>query len=245
MVYDSTYESYENFLNSLEDIFNRFEIEDEYLTEETTNFVSEQVKTEFFNDDMIPPYDKRDIIEILNYYASQSVIPEFYTFDQIDRQKLDVGMIAEELIKGKYDAIGQYEYIESIWKKTDKNILNIFYSNNFDLFETLVQKEIRDQIKPPAPIKKIIYETRRYEELTLEEYEKYLPIEAKELKDKIYEKSKDEEGNYTCQLCLKKSKSRFGFEIDHKIPMNEGGLTEESNLQVLCRHCNRVKSDKI
>ena len=245
MVYDSTYESYENFLNSLEDIFQRFQIEEEYLSEETTNFVTEQVKKEFFNDDMIPPYDKRDIIEILNYYASQSVIPEFYTFDQIDRQKLDVGMIAEKLIKGKYDPIGQLEHIETIWKNTDKNILNIFYSNNFDLFETLIQKEIHNQLRPPKQIKEIIYERKKYEELTLTEYEKYLPEEANKLKDKIYEKSKDKDSYYTCQICGKKSESRFGFEIDHKKPMNEGGLTEESNLQILCRHCNRVKSDKI
>ena len=202
------------------------------------------LKKEFFNEDMIPPYDKKDIIEILNYYASQSVTPEFYTFDEIDRKKLDVAIIAEELIKGKYDVIEQMEHIEEIWNTTDKNIINIFYSNNFDLFDTLVQKEIRNQLRPPKKIRKIIYETRKYEELTLDEYSKYLPIEANELKEKIYEKSKDKNGNYTCQKCGKKSNNRNKFEIDHIDPYNEGGPTKEDNLQILCRHCNRVKGDK-
>ena len=60
---------------------------DEYLSEDTLNNITDYVKEEFFNEEMIPPYDKKDIIEILNYYASQSVIPEFYTFDEIDRKK--------------------------------------------------------------------------------------------------------------------------------------------------------------
>ena len=72
-----------------------------------------------------------------------------------------------------------------------------------------------------------------------------MPIEASVLKEKVYEKSKDKDGKYTCQECGKKSESRYGFEIDHINPMNEGGLTEEKNLQILCRHCNRVKGDKI
>lgn len=245
MVYDSTYDAYEKFLNSLEFIFKKYSIEDEYLSEDTLNNITEYVKEEFFNEEMIPPYDKKDIIEILNYYASQSVIPEFYTFDEIDRKKLDVAVIAEEIIKGKYDPVEQLEYMESKWETTDKNILNIFYRNNFDLFETLVQREIHYQLRPPKPIKKIIYETKKYEELTLQQYYKYLPIEASELKEKVYEKSKDKDGKYTCQECGKKSESRYGFEIDHINPMNEGGLTEEKNLQVLCRHCNRVKGDKI
>lgn len=35
------------------------------------------------------------------------------------------------------------------------------------------------------------------------------------------------------------------LEMDHIVPVSKGGKTEESNLQTLCRHCNRVKSRKM
>jgi len=34
------------------------------------------------------------------------------------------------------------------------------------------------------------------------------------------------------------------LEIDHITPISKGGTSEESNLQVLCRRCNRAKKDK-
>ena len=249
MIYDSTFEAYNNFLNALEnkEIFEKFGVDDEYLKEEDLATLRNYVQEIFFTDkeDMIPPYDENDINEILRYYASQNVIPEFYTFDDIDRKNIDVSIIAEEIIKEKLDVIAQLEYIESLWENTDKNIINIFYNNNFDLFEQLIQNEIRTQLRPPKKIKEIIYGTRKYEELTLEQYSKYLPKEAKELKEKIYNKSLDKEGYYTCQECGKKSKNKLVFEIDHIEPFNEGGLTKEDNLQILCRHCNGKKGTKI
>jgi len=61
--------------------------------------------------------------------------------------------------------------------------------------------------------------------------------------------------NYTCQICGKIGIPRFYtaaekgiygygyimFEIDHIHPEFLGGKTEEANLQLLCRACNRSK----
>ena len=33
-------------------------------------------------------------------------------------------------------------------------------------------------------------------------------------------------------------------ELDHIVPLAKGGLHDDENLQVLCRHCNRSKQDK-
>jgi hypothetical protein len=41
-----------------------------------------------------------------------------------------------------------------------------------------------------------------------------------------------------CRRC----RSASNLEIDHLIPVSKGGSSEESNLQVLCRRCNRRKS---
>jgi 5-methylcytosine-specific restriction protein A len=44
---------------------------------------------------------------------------------------------------------------------------------------------------------------------------------------------------YTCQSC-----HRVGgrLEIDHIVPISQGGTKDESNLQVLCRECHRKKT---
>lgn len=58
-----------------------------------------------------------------------------------------------------------------------------------------------------------------------------------------------------CQLCGVKlyTKDRRGatyeeccraFEIDHKVPLNNGGTSDMANLQAACRRCNRSKGVK-
>lgn len=56
-----------------------------------------------------------------------------------------------------------------------------------------------------------------------------------------------ERDNYTCQICGNSTmkEPNLLLEIDHKIPVAKGGLTEETNLQTLCWRCNRSKSDKL
>lgn len=46
--------------------------------------------------------------------------------------------------------------------------------------------------------------------------------------------------NQTCQICGKNLREEE-IEIDHIIPYSKGGPTEESNLRVLCKDCNRKK----
>jgi hypothetical protein len=48
--------------------------------------------------------------------------------------------------------------------------------------------------------------------------------------------------NQTCQICGRALKEDE-IEIDHIIPFSKGGPTEESNLRVLCKGCNREKKD--
>lgn len=50
--------------------------------------------------------------------------------------------------------------------------------------------------------------------------------------------------NSRCQRCGRTVADGVTLEVDHKIPISKGGLTEESNLWTLCRDCNRGKSDK-
>ncbi len=44
-----------------------------------------------------------------------------------------------------------------------------------------------------------------------------------------------------CRRC----RTAVRLEVDHIIPVSKGGKTEESNLQTLCRRCNRRKWKKL
>jgi HNH endonuclease len=42
----------------------------------------------------------------------------------------------------------------------------------------------------------------------------------------------------------RKCRTAINLEMDHIVPVSKGGRTEESNLQTLCRRCNRAKFKK-
>ncbi len=44
-----------------------------------------------------------------------------------------------------------------------------------------------------------------------------------------------------CRRCRRS----INLEMDHIVPVSKGGKTEETNLQVLCRRCNRAKCRKL
>lgn len=69
--------------------------------------------------------------------------------------------------------------------------------------------------------------------------EKYLSLRAfdKNTKRRVYEKQKGK-----CKIC-KKQFNLDDMEADHITPWCEGGHTVEKNCQMLCKSCNRHKSN--
>lgn len=47
---------------------------------------------------------------------------------------------------------------------------------------------------------------------------------------------------YCCQLCGRTASVDLTLELDHKLPVSQGGTNETENLWVLCFECNRGKS---
>lgn len=45
-----------------------------------------------------------------------------------------------------------------------------------------------------------------------------------------------------CQACRILVDYPFGFELDHRIPLQHGGPDTEENCQVLCIECHKAKS---
>ena len=247
MVYDSTKESYEQLMESLPELFSSYGLEDEeYLSNEMLEELEEQCRSTYFCGDMVPPYEKRDIINILKYYAQKEEAPEFYTFDDIDTRRLDPSVIAKHIYDEDMGERRRNEYINSLWESNDDNLLRLFFGRKI-YFLKQVQLELM-KISHPDVFEEehnVVFGKRTFEDMALCEIGKVAPEVEKELRDKAFERARNSKGLYECAACKMTSHNRIPFQIDHIIPLNKGGKTIPENLQVLCRKCNASKSDKV
>lgn len=245
IIYDSTKNAYETMMNELEDLFKEFDAQEyEFLPKNLLEIITEHCKDTYFLGEMIPPYDERDIKQILNYYAQYDSTPQFYTFDAIDKNQLDVSKIAKKIYEEDMGPKTKTEYIDSLWESTDENILQIFFGKK-RYFLNQIQTEELKLTNPEVFVDEdnIEYNEKDLEDLPLIEIRKYNPEYEKELRDKTYEASKDENGLYTCAYCGRKSEKRI-FEVDHIKPRDKGGKSVLENLQILCKSCNSIKGTK-
>ena len=245
MVYDSTQDSYKNLMAALPSLFKSFDATEEYLTETLLDEMEAQCRDSFFCGEMTPPYERRDVLNILKYYAQYEAVPQFYTFAEIDRSKLDVGKIAQHIWDEDMGERKRTAYIDSLWESSDDNMLRLFFGRklyflrqlNIELMK-LSHPDIYDDEN------NIKYGTRALEDMPLHEIGKINPTLEKELRDQAFEKAKDSNGNYHCACCGVTDKSRIYFQVDHISPMNNGGKSVAENLQILCRQCNGTKGDQ-
>ena len=247
MVYDSTKESYEQLMESLPELFSSYGLEDEeYLSNEMLEELEEQCRSAYFCGNMVPPYEKRDIINILKYYAQKEEAPEFYTFDDIDTRRLDPSVIAKHIYDEDMGERRRNEYINSLWESNDDNLLRLFFGRKI-YFLKQVQLELM-KISHPDVFEEehnVVFGKRNFEDMALCEIGKVAPEVEKELRDNAFERARNSKGLYECAACKMTSHNRIPFQIDHIIPLNKGGKTIPENLQVLCRKCNASKSDKV
>ena len=245
MVYDSTQNAYKNLMDALPSLFKSFGATEEYLTEAQLDEMEAQCRDSFFCGEMIPPYERKDVLNILKYYAQYEAVPQFYTFAEVDRSKLDVSKIAQHIWDEDMGERKRAEYIDSLWESSDDNMLRLFFGRklyflrqlNIELMK-LSHPDIYDDEN------NIKYGTRALEDLPLNEIGKINPALEKELRDQAFEKAKDADGNYRCACCGVADKSRIYFQVDHIVPMNNGGKSVVENLQILCRQCNGTKGDQ-
>jgi 5-methylcytosine-specific restriction endonuclease McrA len=70
------------------------------------------------------------------------------------------------------------------------------------------------------------------------------PVFWKYLSDKVYQKHTDVDGFFVSATKDYKSKRKLDFQIDHIIPLSQGGKTTLENLQLLTRGENAKKGAK-
>ena len=245
MVYDSTKQAYEHLMESLQILFQEYGNDDEYISHETLVKMAEKCRETFFLGEMIPPYDEKDIINILKYYAQFESAPCFYTFDDLDNNKIDVCMIARHIVEQRMDPVTQAAYIQQLWNDNDNNLLKLFFGKQKYFYDQLNREIMR--ITSPFLFEdddNVIYGKKQFEDMPLYEIGKHSPAYEKELRDTAFESAKNPDGSYTCAYCGKKFPNRIMLQVDHIIPMNKGGKTRIDNLQILCKFCNGEKGDK-
>ena len=243
MVYNSTEKSYQDFINYLPELFKKYNSNNtDTLPDEILFKMEAECHDKFFKYETIPPYAEEDVLNILKYYDQYSVAPQFYSFDYIDKNRLDITQIAQYIINAKLSHIQEKEYITALWNNNDENILKLFFVNK-TIFKRHIDIEIDKILEPPEGIN-ISYPKIPLINLPLYEIGKIFPQHEQYLRDTAFEKSKNTEGKFQCAHCGLTGDTRKGFEVDHITPMNKGGKSVPENLQILCRSCNRKKSDK-
>ncbi len=245
MVYDSTMEAYEDMMHALPALFKDFKAEDEFLPDEVLHKMADQIRDSFFLGEMIPPYQEEDVIHILKYYAQYEDVPKFYTFDTVDKSKLDVAAIAKHIWDEDMGPKKKAEYVASLWESSDDNMLRLFFGRKVYFWKQL---DI-EMMKLSSPNifddeDNVKYGTKDFADMSLYEIRRINPEYEKKLRDDAFEASMNDEGCYVCAECGLESEWRVPFQVDHIKPLNKGGKTIPENLQILCRSCNAKKSDR-
>lgn len=95
-----------------------------------------------------------------------------------------------------------------------------------------------------ADINNVTYDKKELSKLPLTKIKEVNPALEAELRSGAFAKSKVD-GGYVCAECGEVFTDKKFLQVDHIVPMNQGGLSVPENLQILCRKCNAEWSDKM
>lgn len=245
LVYDNIEDSYKKFVETLPYFVKDNKLEErEILDSKELLLYSKQIEDEFFSGvEKYPAYSIDDIRNLLQYYIIQDEVPQYIELQ--DRDKFDVDRIANEIYEKDLGARSEKELIDSYWEDNEIEWQTFF---NFDkrIFLNEINIAKSRLLHPDLYAKSKImpteeHELRPFEKLSLYEIRQANPTYEKWLRDQVFERYKDDEGFYYSAESGYKSKSRLTFQVDHIIPMHNGGLTKLDNLQLLTRGENMVK----
>lgn len=245
LAYDSTKDQYEELIAALPDLFKELGIEDEVIEPKLLSNLMAICETTYFDEDMIPAYNKHDIEYLFKYFAQKESAPLFIPFEEIDRKKVDLAIIAREIVAKDMRRSEQNNYINFMWED-ENNLVKLYFGNKY-FFKRQLEIEIDKALGEFEYVleeENVIGEERDITALSLQEICRQVPAYGNQLKATVFEKAKTTTGQYRCSDCGKTSPHKALFQIDHIVPMSKGGLSKPENLQLLCRICNLNKSDK-
>ena len=245
LLYNDTEEAYDSFVNDLESIFKSVDINGrEFLTDEELEYLLKLTKDLYFPDaPFLLGYRDEDVKNILRFYAQKEMEPEFIAFSE--RIKCNLAIVANYTYKNNFTRQQETEYLRSLWhdETTFWQVLfgynYLYFKKQFDIEINKLEGAYPDLVATP-PV--VILDQVPIEKLSLFEMRERDPALYRELKDDVFAKYTNEQGFITCASSGFKSQMRRDFQIDHIIPMSEGGLTTLDNLQVLSRKAHIEKT---
>ena len=245
LIYNSTESAYQSLIQDLDEIMELYAIDDEVIPDDLLDQMTNYCVENYFDEHMVPAVNRGDISHLLMFFAQKAVAPVFVTLDEIDRKKLDVSVIAKKIYDGDMSARQQKEYIEQLWND-ETSMVRVFYSKLY-FFKRMIDIEVDKlagyiEIAPSRPKTKA--EQRKLEALPLYEIIRLYPEYGIALKERVFDRARNQDGHYVCAECKEVFKTRERLQVDHIKPMSKGGLTTEDNLQILCSTCNMRKGDR-
>ncbi len=252
LVFNNLQQSYTDFINGLDDFFERNHItKNDFLSTFELEILSKQVERDFFYGcEKYPCYLVEDIENILQYYAQKGTPPKFFEFK--DRDKFDIRKMAHYIIDADMRDSEEQKYIDENWENNSVDWKAYFGIENKYIFCREIENakyKIRNPADPffqrediiPVDEKELI----EIEELSMDTIRAINPQFWKRLSDEVYAKHRDSDGYYESASKKYKSKNKLDFQIDHIIPLSRGGRSILSNLQLLTRKENARKGSNI
>lgn len=248
LVYDCFKNDLESFINNLDNIFKECNIEEkEYLNEIEINKLYNLAKSKYLSgSDTAIACNEDDIKDIIIYYSQTGEKPKFMPLEE--REKFDISKIAKEIYDKDFGERAKRKYINKLWEN-ENNFLKLFFNGNERLLYDMVNREISKISfgidEECVDCIEISYEDVDERMLDLNKLKEENEEKERSLREAVFNKFKDQEGYYHSAISDYKSKNKIDFQIDHIIPISEGGLTELNNLQLLTRWENMKKSNSL
>ncbi|MEG4916353.1 DEAD/DEAH box helicase family protein [Microcoleus sp. B7-D4] len=245
LLYNGTEEAYDSFVNDLDAVFKSVNIQNrEVLTDEELEYLLQLTKNLYFPDyPFLLGYRDDDVKNILRFYAQKEMEPEFIAFSE--RRKCDLSIVARHIYENDLTLRQVTEYLTSLWNDS-KSFWQVLFGYNYLYFKKQVDIEINKLlgVYPDLTVTPtiVIPDTVPLESLSLVEIRERDPAEYRDIKDAVFAKYTDGKGFIVCASSGFKSQMRRDFQIDHIIPMSEGGLTRLENLQVLSPKAHAEKT---
>ncbi len=248
LVYNNVQQAYQEFLQALPALFARQKFSNEdYLSEEQLDRLSETVEAEFFHGyDLYPGYRPQDVRDVLQYYHQREAVPSYVALTE--RERFDITKIAEHILASDFTRRQEEEYKTRLWNDNQAE-WQVFFGRNERYFLNEIDLAIRRISKPelfrsPTAVPTDVKELRRLEEMSMAEIREHNPNYWKQLSNKVFASSQDAEDYYVSNVSGYRSKNKLDFQIDHIKAFSQGGLTRLENLRLLTRKENAAKGAK-
>ena len=243
LVYNNSKKAYGVFVSDLGKIMKYYGEAEDHIEDNIINRMIDECREKYFGEVILPPCKNTDIEALLKYYAYSGKKPELTPIEEIDRAKVNLSYIAQDMLDLRLDDFEKRDYLEKLWN--DENTLLKLYYTEFEYFKRQLDKEINKivyrTVSGTSP--NVKYDQRLLEDMPLQKIRECDPAYGEKLRNAVFE-SAAENNVYKCTHCGMTSPHKKDFQIDHIVPMSKGGKTVIGNLQLLCRKCNWIKSDK-